>query len=70
VLSRVRQPARRRLRESQFGNEEGALHRKVGGGFRPRRRLGASPKLGNEQTPVELLTPDADEAVSAKKRTR
>jgi hypothetical protein len=33
-------------------------------------RLSASPKLGNEQTPIELLTPDADEAVSAKKRTR
>jgi hypothetical protein len=39
-------------------------------GFRAGRRLSASPKLGNEQTPIELLTPDADEAVSAKKRTR
>jgi hypothetical protein len=31
--------------------------------------LGASPKLGSEQTPIELLTPHADEAVFAKKRT-
>jgi hypothetical protein len=30
-------------------------------------RLGAPPKLGNEQTPIELLTPHADEAVFAKK---
>ena len=31
-------------------------------------RLGAPPKLGREQTPIELLTPHADEAVFAKKR--
>ena len=39
-------------------------------GFRPARRLSASPQLGNEQTPIELPTSDADEAVSAKKGTR
>ena len=31
-------------------------------------RLGTPPKLGSEQTPIELLTPHADEAVFAKER--
>ena len=34
----------------------------------PNGRLAAPPKLGSEQTPIELLTPHADETVFAKER--